>query len=142
MSATGKAAQILDTLLARIAALDLTTLLGAGARVAYPEPSTTFAPPADGKYLAVSYFPNRPAAEGLSSGRVDQGLLQVSVVWPRNQGLIKPAQVVQAVIDHFPNGLALVSGSTRVKVSGNPWAAAPITDTDRVSFPVTIPWTA
>jgi hypothetical protein len=136
MSATGKAAQVLDALLARVAALTLSPTLP----VAYPE--VAFDPPADGKYLAVSFFPNRPMAEGLTNGRVDQGLLQITVVWPKNQGLIAPAGIAQAVIDHFPNGLALQSGATRVKISGQAWQAAPITDTDRVSIPITIPWAA
>lgn len=136
MTASGKAAQVLDALLARVAALTLSPVLP----VDYPE--VTFDPPADGKYLTVSFFPNRPMAEGLTSGRVDQGLLQVTVVWPKNQGLVAPSNIAQAVIDHFPNGLALQSGSTRVKISGQAWAAAPITDTDRVSLPVTISWAA
>jgi hypothetical protein len=137
MTASGKAAQALDALFSRAATIDT----GSPALpIAYPE--VEFDPPADGKYLAVSAFPNRPAAEGLTTGRVDQGLLQVTVVWPKDQGLIAPAGIAQAVIDHFPNGLALQSGSTRVKISGQPWAAAPITDTDRVSIPISIPWTA
>ena len=136
MSATGKAAQVLDALLARVAALTLSPVLP----VAYPE--VAFIPPADGKYLVASFFPNRPMAEGLTSGRVDQGLLQVTVVWPKDQGLLAPSSIAQAVIDHFPNGLALTSGATRVKISGQAWAAAPLTDTDRVSIPVTIPWAA
>jgi hypothetical protein len=142
MSATGKAAQVLDALLARMVALDVGAILGSGNRVAYPEAATTFVPPTDGKYLAVSYFPNRPMASGLSSGRVDQGLLQVTVVWPKNAGLIAPSNVAQAVIDHFPNGLVLQSGATRVKISGQAWQAAPIPDADRVSIPITIPWAA
>jgi hypothetical protein len=136
MTVSGKAAQVLDALLARVAALTLSPVLP----VDYPE--AAFDTPADGKYLAVSFYPNRPMAQGLTSARVDQGLLQITVVWPKNHGLIAPNAIVQAVINHFPNALALQSGATRVKISGQAWTAAPITDTDRVSIPITIPWTA
>jgi hypothetical protein len=139
MSVTGKPAQIIDALLARLQALTLDPELP----VAWPE--VAFAPETDapdGKYLAVSFFPNRPAWEGIASGKVDQGLLQVSVVWPKGEGQIAPLQVAASVMAQFAKGLELVSGATKVKVYGEPWAAPPIVEADKVSVPITIPWKA
>lgn len=108
--------------------------------ISYPD--VAFTPPASGKYLDVSLFYNRPAWEGLNDGKIDQGLLQITVVWPEGHGVIKPAQIADAVMAHFPKGLRLYSGSTRVKVSGEPWAASPILDAASTRLPITIPWKA
>lgn len=142
--ATGKAAQVPDALFARVATINTGS---PSLPISWPEgidvsTDQTFEPPSDGKYLLVQYFPNAPAWEGMASGRMDQGLLQVSVVWPKNQGLIAPMQVAQAVIDHFPLGHTMVSGETQVKVVKQPWAAQPLIDADRVSVPITIEWKA
>ena len=129
-------AEIASSLLARCATLEV----GSPALpIAYPEPASTFEPPADGKYLEVSLFYNRPAWEGLSSGRMDQGLLQITVVWPKNMGLPGPLRHAAEVIDHFPKGQALADG---VRVSGQPYAASPLIDASDVRVPVTIPWIA
>lgn len=110
--------------------------------VQMPDVTSSAIPPADGKYLAVSYFTNRPAWEGLSEGRMDQGLLQVSVVWPRQQGLVKPSQAASEVMGHFPKGLNLSSGSTKVTIDREPFAASPILEADKTTIPVTISWKA
>jgi hypothetical protein len=141
---TGKPAQIMDALFAR--ALLMATQ-GPTLPVSLPEqfdPATQkgFEPPADGKYLTVQFFPNVPAWQGLASGRIDQGLLQVTVIWPKNEGVIKPAEKAQAVIDHFAKSTELFSGATKVTISGEPWASAPLPETHAVSIPVTIPWRA
>ena len=129
-------ADIASALLARCATLSV----GSPALpIAYPEAAETFSPPSDGKYLEVSYFSNRPAWEGLASGRMDQGLLQVTVVWPKNKGIVAPSRHASEVMAHFPKGLALADG---VRVSGQPYAASPLTDTSDVRIPVTIPWVA
>jgi len=129
-------ADIASALLARCATLSV----GSPALpIAYPEPKETFAPPSDGKYLEVAYFSNRPAWEGLSEGRMDQGLLQVTVVWPKNKGIVAPVRQAAEVMAHFPKGLPLANG---VRVSGQPYAASPLIDTSDVRIPVTIPWIA
>lgn len=138
--ATGKLAQIADALLARAATLAVGS---PPLPIAYPE--TEFDPAIeaiDGKYLDIRDFTNAPRWEGMTSGRQDQGLLQITVVWPSGQGVIAPKEAAAAVMAYFPKGLRLFSGSTKVKVSGEPWAAAPITEDDEVRIPVTIPWTA
>lgn len=139
MSVTGKPAQIIDALLARLQALTLDPELP----VAWPDVEfdpETDAP--DGKWLAVSFFPNRPAWEGVSSGKIDQGLLQITLVWPKGEGQIAPLQIIATVMGQFAKSLELVSGTTKVKVSAEPWVSPAITDNDRTSYPITVPWKA
>ena len=139
MTVSGKPAQTMDALFAKAALLETT---GPQLPVSFPEQHPPFEPPDDGMYLAVSYFPNRPAWEGLSAGVLDQGLLQVAVVWPKNKGLIAAATVASQVQSHFAKGTIMVSGATKVKVTGEPVMAQPIPEDDKVLIPVTIPWTA
>ena len=110
--------------------------------VAYPEDAGGFTPPTDGKYLDVAVFSNRPRFEGLNTGRVDQGILQVAVVWPKAKGLIQASQVADLIIAHFASGTVMRSGSANVKVSGQPYAASPISEATELRIPVSIPWTA
>lgn len=127
-------ALIASTLLARCA----TFSVGSPALpIAYPD--VPFTPPASGKYLEVSIFYNRPAWEGLRSGRMDQGLLQVTVVWPKGQGTPGPMRHAADVINHFAKGLALTNG---VRISRQPYAASPLLDASDSRVPVTIPWIA
>lgn len=124
---------IAAALLARVATLNIAS---PDRPIAYPD--VAFTPPADGKYVEARIFYNRPAYEGLKSGRLDQGLLQITVVWPKDQG-IAPMSDVQAVIDHFPKGLTLTGA---VRVSGQPYATTPLLDGSDTRIPITIPWAA
>lgn len=108
-------------------------------QVAYPEPTEVFTPPSSGQYLRVDLFLNAPLWQGLADGRLDQGILQIMVVWPKNRGLIDPLAAAEAVRSHFPKGQRLASG---VKISRDPVIASPIPESNRVLIPVTIPWVA
>lgn len=126
--------QIADALLARCETLSVGS---PPLPIAMPE--VGFVSPADGKYLDVRDFKNDPAWLGLSGGKLDQGLLQVTVVWPPRQGIIKPKAAAAAVMAHFPFGMRLGHG---VKISGEPRDTSPLSDDSEVRVPVTIPWTA
>lgn len=108
--------------------------------IAYPD--VAFTPPTSGKYLRVDLFRNAPFWEGLSSGRVDQGLLQVTVVWPRGLGVIQPAEAAALVMEHWSKLTALNGSGTRVRVSREPWASSPLLDEHQTELPVTVSWTA
>lgn len=137
MTVTGKAAQTLDALMTRLG-----TLITGSPTLPVSYPEVDFTPPADGKYLAAAFFPNRPAWEGLSSGKLDQGILQISVVWPKDVGLIAPLQIAELVKAHFAKRLALISGTTKVTITREPWAAQPLIEDRQVRVPVTISWSA
>lgn len=109
--------------------------------ISFPEPEETFVPPADGRYLDASHFGNAPAWSGLDRSKLDQGIFLVTVVWPKNDGLIRPLSMAGTVEAHFASAPPLVSNGFRVK-TGVPFVAAPIVEADKVRIPVTVPWTA
>lgn len=140
MTATGKPAQIFEALMAKVATLSTgsPTL-----PVAYPDVAFDPAVSAtDGKYLEVAYFPNAPRWEGLAAGELSQGLLQITVVWPRGKGHILALQIAETIKTHFAKGTVMVSGTAKVKVTKEPVVASPIIEDHDTRIPITIPWTA
>ena len=95
----------------------------------------------DGRYLTVDLFNNAPFWEGLTSGRIDQGLMQITVVWPKGEGLAARRAAAE-VIAQFPKNLTLPGSGVRVKINRETWQASPILDDDSTSIPVTISWVA
>lgn len=137
---TYKAAEVYDALMIKAGTLAIGS---PPLPIDVPEPDVVFTPPADGKYLSVTEFPNRPRWEGLSSGVLDQGLLQITVVWPKNAGLYAPKVVAGQVIAHFAKGTVMVStGGVKVRIVNEPWTASPLTEGSELRLPVTIPWQA
>lgn len=131
-----------DLLLARAALMETT---GPALPVAMPD--VAFQPPIDSQggalpYLRIDLFSNEPFWEGLASGRIDQGLLQVTVVWPEGEGIVAARRAASDVMDHFHKGLRLFGPATRVTVNKEPWAASPITEAAETLTPITISWTA
>ena len=105
-------------------------------------PDVAFTVPANGKYLRVDLFTNAPFWEGLSSGKIDQGILQVMIVWPKGQGLIKSRAVAKQIFAHWPKGLLLSTTGATVRVKREPWAAQPLMEPAQTLTPITITWTA
>lgn len=110
-------------------------------------PDVPFQPPVDGQggalpYLRIDLFSNPPFWEGLASGRIDQGLLQVTVVWPEGEGIVAGRRAASDVMAHFYKGLRLFGPATRVSINKEPWAASPITEASETLTPITISWTA
>lgn len=130
------------------AIIDRCVSLNYGApRMPVAMPDVPFTPPKNNSgtalpYFRVDLFSNAPFWQGLTSGRIDQGLLQITIVWPKGAGVIKPKQAAKAVMDHFPKGLRLYGPGVRVSVSGEPWDASPIIGDTETETPVTIPFRA
>ncbi|RZJ47424.1 MAG: hypothetical protein EON87_00895 [Brevundimonas sp.] len=103
-------------------------------------PDVAFTPETGEPYFRVDLFSNAPFWQGLKSGRIDQGLLQVTVVWPKGAGVIKPKQAANAVMDHFPKGLTLYGPGVRVRFTGEPWDTTPLIGETETETPVTIPF--
>lgn len=125
---------------ALIAHLETLVLIPA-LEIAWPEEAETFDPPPS-QYLEVSFFQNAPRFEGLTDGVLDQGLLQVTVVWPKNRGLDEPLKVADLVRAHFQSEQPLFGTGVKVKITGQPWIASPLSEPTQVRVPVSIPWTA
>ncbi|WP_297803405.1 phage tail terminator-like protein [uncultured Brevundimonas sp.] len=126
--------KVTDALLSRVGSLVLSPVLP----VAYP--GLSFAPPSDGKYLRAEVFHNAAKWEGATAGRMDQGLLQVTVVWPKGKPTIQPITVADAVMAHFAKGTEMVSQGRKVTVTAEPVMATPIYEDSSTLVPVTISW--
>lgn len=135
-----KASEIPAALLARLSSLAIGS---PPLPIAYPDiPFDPATQSLAGKYLQAGYFRNTPAFEGLSSGVLDQGVLVVSVVFPKSGGVIAINQAAQFVADHFPKASALKNGSTRVKISKEPVIGSPLQEGDKTIVAVTVSWVA
>ena len=110
--------------------------------VAFPEAAETFTPPADGRYYEIRFFPNRHAWEGISSGLLGQGLLQINVVWPKNRGVLAPYAAARDAKLLFPKALPLFGAGVKVSISSEPTDDAPLTEGSEVKIPLTIRWDA
>lgn len=139
---TGIPAQIADALMTHALLMETQ---GPTLPVSVPEPAVTFVPPVDGAgnalpYLDVTFLPNAPKWQGLNTGQIRQGMLQVAVVWPKNRGEIAPLQAAGSVEAHFAKNTKLTSGAAKVRIHREPWTAAPFRDDIEVRFPVMIEW--
>ncbi|KAF0102235.1 MAG: hypothetical protein FD144_2670 [Rhodospirillaceae bacterium] len=107
-------------LFTRVTSLSLTP----ARQVAYP--NVPFSPPAAG-YLEVLHFPNRPQRVFLrgSDPHFRQGILQLTVVSPLNEGATPATKAAGEIAAHFPADLALYSEGVKVKVQAAPrtWPA-------------------
>lgn len=105
-------------------------------------PDVSFTPEAGKPYFRADLFRNAPFWQGLNTGKIDQGLMQITVVWPEGKGIIKASAAADAVMAHFPKGLKLFNGTACVRISGEPWASSPLMGDATTETPITIPWKA
>lgn len=137
-----KASEIPDALLTH-----LSSLVVGSPPMPIAMPDIAFTPPSDEEgdplpYVEAGYFRNAPLWEGMTEGVMDQGLLVLSVMWPKGQGVIAMNAAAQAVADHFPKDLRLRSGSTGVKINKEPVIASPLPEGDKTIVAVRISWVA
>ena len=68
------------------------------------------------------------------------GLFQVSVFWPANEGTIKPMQVASLVVALFTRGTRIVRNNLDMTFEQQPRVATAIQEPDWVQVPVIIRW--
>lgn len=137
MAVEGVAAKIADALLTYLGTLSV----GSPALpIAMPE--VKFNPPSSGKYLEARFLPNRPATRVIAFDGPDQhqGLLQVSVIWPKGQGIIAASEIANEVVKHFRRGTVIAADDLRVRIYETPWESPPLDEPNRMQVPVTVPW--
>lgn len=135
--ATTTDAMIFTALVAKLQAL-VPALPIAGPNVTFPAAGQ----PTPAKYLTIDFLPNRnrPFPIG-DDAEPHQGLFQVSVKWPKGNGIADALDVAGAIIDHFKNQTLFVGG-LQIKINREPWAASPMQDDDRLIIPVSISYIA
>lgn len=132
MAATVEAT-IAELLFARLTSLVLSPALP----VSYQ--GLPFTPPT-GPYLRADFIPNRTDNLGLANDASarHQGILQIMVIYPVGQGVVKPTNVAGLVASHFAKGTILYGSGVKVKVYAKPSVGAPMIEPDKVSVPVTV----
>ncbi|WP_428029810.1 DUF4128 domain-containing protein [Ancylobacter sp.] len=135
--ATSTEARIKALLFARLG-----TLTGAAGALPLAVQNVNFTPPASGKFLRVDFIPNRVDRLEIASDGAHQmrGLLQVSVMWPKGEGIDDPYDIAGAIVAAYPVDLPLWDGDLRVRVYERPAVAGVIVEDQRVMIPVTILW--
>jgi len=107
-------------LFGRVASLDLTPALQVG------WPNVPFTPPA-AAHLQVLHFPNRNTRLFLAGAdpHFRQGILQVTVRAPLNEGAAPATGIAGAIAAHFPADLALWGEGLKIKIQAAPrvWPA-------------------
>lgn len=139
VAVVGQEAEILDALYTHALLMEAT---GPALPVSVPNPAVAFDPPTETPYLEARALLNRPRYEGLSSGKLPQGMMMINVVVPKGAGEVAPAVIARQVMDHFAKGDELTSGATTVRLDKEPWLAPGIEGTNEVRHPVTAYWIA
>lgn len=148
MAATGTEAIIAETVLEYLADMQVGS---PPLEIAMPGRAFT---PTEEAYLRADWIPNRTRALslGVDDPNQHQGLLQITVLWPLDRGIIAPADIASEIAEYFERGTTLTSGDITVRFEQAPTVgpALKLPDTsvtrlqasDRIQIPVTIPWIA
>ena len=81
-------------------------------------PNANFDPPENESYIVVKQFPNGTTRYSQTGSDPHQriGILQLMLVTPLNQGPATATETAGEIAEHFPAGLIMRSGSTKVTV--------------------------
>lgn len=105
--------------------------------------NASFKPPAGVPYQRAELLPAIPDnVSNMTSFYRDQGLYQVTLMYPLDEGP-NPAEARGELIKaRFPKGLQIVQDGVTVTISGTPYCQIATRDGDRWSVPVRIPYYA
>lgn len=97
-------------------------------------------PPDAGNWLETRFFPNKTRNYGLSDDGPSEhrGFCQISVCSRGGEGIIWTLEFANEAVEFFDKGTLL--GQARVE--SKPYISAVVIATERVSHPVTIPYSA
>lgn len=141
MTVTGIEANIAQAVLVALEGQTFNDDEGTALPVAWPE--VEFDPSEHPKYISVALLMNRPGWEEIGGQKAQRlAMLQISVIWPKNQGEIKPLVVASAIALAWQKGTILFATDLKIKVYKLPWLSGPISDRSRVQISVNIPLAA
>lgn len=90
-------------------------------------------------YQTVSLLPARPDNPTLDEKmQIHSGIYQVLLMLPANASTLTGETLAQAIVDHFPAGLALTYSGQTVRIRGTPEIAAGYQSGDRYAIPVSV----
>lgn len=98
----------------------------------------SFTPPASGVWLELKHFPNTGVDQSLASNTVlAQGIFQVTAKSRKEKGIMHIQNTCDLVAAEFPKN-TVIAGTCRV--SAVPYQSSPLTEDDRISVGLTIPY--
>ena len=123
----------------RTAAMALISALNRPEPIAWP--GINFPPPATGAWLEVELFENDPQQPGLPNGAssLPRGFLQVTVCARPGAGFVPLDTIADAIIAGLPKGTSI---DGVVRIVQTPYKLASLSQGDRLSVPVTVPYSA
>ncbi|MEH3108897.1 MAG: phage tail terminator-like protein [Agrobacterium cavarae] len=105
-------------------------------------PNVVFPPIGQSKprdFLEVTYLPNSTTTRTVGEGRqMHRGIMQVTVHYSSGTGIIKPMEIADRIIAHFPLGLVLYESGIRVKIYRKPYQTPLPPESGSLLVPVTI----
>lgn len=105
--------------------------------------NATFKPIAGIPYQRTEMIPAIPEhASNMSSFTREQGLYQVTLLYPRDGGPNPAEGRFELIKARFPKGLNIVQDGVTVTISGTPYCQTATRDGDRWSVPIRIPYYA
>jgi hypothetical protein len=114
----------------------------ANGNIAFKVPGKDFPRPSNTKHLIVDYLPARTERFGINSDSSDEhvGILQISVYWPEDQGIVAPLGLAGTVVNFFKKDTIMEHNGVTLKVSNTPWIAPPLPEPGWVQIPVNVPY--
>jgi hypothetical protein len=102
-------------------------------------PEQDYKPVLDQEYLIAQPFLDETQTLYVGAGRkVYAGIFQVTVVYPRNSGILLAIELSDRVVDHFAKGTIIDGDGVRVKINRQPSQATPTPDGAWLRVPVSI----
>jgi hypothetical protein len=98
-----------------------------------------YKPRLDQEYLAAQWLVSPTVTRSIGRGRLQySGILQVTVVYPRNAGVLLATIIADEIVDHFKKGTIIDGDGVRVKINRQPSQATPTPDGAWLRVPVSI----
>lgn len=99
--------------------------------------------PGAAPYWRISHIPNQPIERAVTLDCTEwQGLLQVTLSFPLNEGRGNAQSVADLIAQHFAPPLTLTGTTLKVSVAAPVYAAAGRPEGGRWELPVTVSWSA
>ena len=100
---------------------------------------TSYKPTIGQEYLSATWLPAPTNTRAVGDGRFQyNGILQVTVVYPRLSDVTLATGIADKVVDHFKKGTIIDGDGVRVKINRQPSQATPAPDGAWLRVPVSI----
>lgn len=129
---------IADALMYAVSALSMAV----SQPIAYP--GVKYTPVTGQAYLYASLLPNQTRRMFIGNGEPNrhQGILQISVMWPRDVGVMPPLRVAAKIASHLGEGTVLATDLGPIRIDERPSIMPALQGPVWVNVPVRIPYVA